>query len=151
VFNETTDEPELMAIAARLLAAVCWHGPVQVEFVRAPHDGMPLLLEVNPRFWGSLDLAIAAGVDLPSLTCRLALGERLDEAAEGPEGVRFAWVLPYALLALREGRWRESSMGALTDPATGTEICVADWLPHTAHLARLAGRSAWRLLRGSRS
>jgi predicted ATP-grasp superfamily ATP-dependent carboligase len=30
------------------------------------------LLEINPRFWGSLPLAIAAGVDFPVLLYRLA-------------------------------------------------------------------------------
>ena len=35
-------------------------------------------MEVNGRFWGSLQLAIDAGVDFPHLCCQLALRRPLD-------------------------------------------------------------------------
>jgi carbamoyl-phosphate synthase large subunit len=37
-------------------------------------DGVPALLEINPRFPGAMPLTIAAGVDMPSLALDLALG-----------------------------------------------------------------------------
>jgi predicted ATP-grasp superfamily ATP-dependent carboligase len=59
-------DPRLCEPAARLLAAMEWRGPAMVEF---RDDGVeePRLMEVNGRFWGSLQLAIAAGVDFPRL------------------------------------------------------------------------------------
>ena len=36
-------------------------------------DGKPKLIEVNPRFWGSLQAAIVAGVDFPYLLYRLVI------------------------------------------------------------------------------
>src|SRR5919106_2124795 len=59
-------DERLRAPAERLLRAMRWHGPAMVEF-RAPDTGTPVLLEVNGRFWGSLQLAIAAGADFPRL------------------------------------------------------------------------------------
>jgi hypothetical protein len=38
-----------------------------VEFKEDVRTGMPYLMEINGRFWGSLQLAIDAGVDFPLL------------------------------------------------------------------------------------
>jgi hypothetical protein len=50
-------------------------------------------MEVNGRFWGSLQLAIDAGVDFPHLSCQLALGHRLDLPASYRIGQRTRWWL----------------------------------------------------------
>lgn len=68
--------PEVFAAAKRLLDELGWHGVAMVEFkVRA--DGQFRLMEINPRFWGSLALPVKAGVDFPQGLLRLARGERL--------------------------------------------------------------------------
>src|SRR5206468_3161317 len=51
------------------------------------------LMEVNGRFWGSLQLAIDAGVDFPFLTCELALGREPDPPKSYEVGVRSRWLL----------------------------------------------------------
>ena len=45
-----------------------------VEFLRPDDGGPDLLMEVNGRLWGSLALAIRAGVDFPALWLRGLLG-----------------------------------------------------------------------------
>lgn len=84
-------DPRLRAPAARLLEELKWHGPAMVEF---RDDGVhaPWFLEVNGRFWGSLDLAIAAGIDFPTLWVRLLLGEQVDESQGYREGVTVRWL-----------------------------------------------------------
>jgi predicted ATP-grasp superfamily ATP-dependent carboligase len=59
-------EPRLREPSERLLSELNWHGPAMVEF---RDDGVeePWLMEVNGRFWTSLELAIQAGVDFPRL------------------------------------------------------------------------------------
>jgi carbamoyl-phosphate synthase large subunit len=42
--------------------------------VKGAADGAPALLEVNPRFPGTMPLTIAAGIDMPSLAVAEALG-----------------------------------------------------------------------------
>jgi hypothetical protein len=48
----------------RLLEALSWTGLAMVEF-RVGEDG-PSLMEVNGRIWGSLPLAVRAGMDFPA-------------------------------------------------------------------------------------
>ncbi len=61
---------EALDAAVALLRDVGWEGPAMVEFLRPTADGPDLLMEVNGRLWGSLALAIRAGVDFPVLWLR---------------------------------------------------------------------------------
>ena len=64
--------------AHRFAEATRWTGLAMLEF-RVPQDGgAPELLEINPRFWGSMPLAIACGVDFPYLAFELARRGRCD-------------------------------------------------------------------------
>lgn len=84
-------DPALRAATSRLLADLGWHGPVMLEFL---DDGRqaPWLMEVNGRFWGSLQLAVAAGVDFPLQWVRLLLGERVAAIPPSyPVGVTVRW------------------------------------------------------------
>lgn len=74
VYRESVDDPRLDAVGRELLEALDWHGPAMVEVKRDPRDDEYKLVEVNPRFWGSLPLAVAAGVDFPAAYCALAEG-----------------------------------------------------------------------------
>ena len=66
-------DPALFEYAARLLGALDFHGLAMVEFRVGP-DG-PALMEVNGRVWGSLPLAVAAGMDFPGRLVDLYLGD----------------------------------------------------------------------------
>lgn len=81
------------AHAERLLSRLNWHGVAMVEFKRDDRDGSLRLMEINGRFWGSLQLAIDAGVDFPALLARMALGEAVDPVLSYRVGVRTRWFL----------------------------------------------------------
>ncbi len=81
-------DERLEAPAIRLLEAVSWHGPAMVEFKLPAGADAPVFIEVNPRIWGSVHQAIAAGVNIPALAVRLALGEDLQGLQRGRPGVR---------------------------------------------------------------
>lgn len=59
------DETLLSKVHA-LLAHYYWEGAAMVEF-KTSGEGVPYLMEINPRFWGSLQLAIDAGADFPRI------------------------------------------------------------------------------------
>jgi len=107
-WRESLHAPAETAAAVRLLRAAGWWGVAHVEFKRDLRDGRFRLLEVNPRFAGSLHLAIESGVDFASLLVRWSLGEAV-EAPGYPEGIQARWLLPGDLLAflarLRQGRF----------------------------------------------
>lgn len=96
--------PDMLDYAMKLLRHLRWHGVAMVEFKR-DSKGTPVLMEINPRFWGSLELAIRCGVDFPYLAMQLAGGQR-PEMPEAREGVN-RWVigeLDSFLAAIRSGR-----------------------------------------------
>jgi protein-tyrosine-phosphatase/predicted ATP-grasp superfamily ATP-dependent carboligase len=55
----------LGAVAIRLLQEVRWQGIAMVEFRWDPVQKRAVLMEINGRYWGSLPLAMRAGVDFP--------------------------------------------------------------------------------------
>lgn len=77
--------------ANRLLRALGWHGVAMVEFKRDDRDGSLCLMEINARFWGSLQLAIDAGVDFPAMLAELALGGAVKPVESYTQGVRSRW------------------------------------------------------------
>jgi len=84
-------DPRLQQPASRLLSAMAWHGPAMVEF-RDDGTGAPCLIEVNGRFWGSLELAVRSGVDFPNLWAGLLHGERVEAPADYQTGVTLRWL-----------------------------------------------------------
>lgn len=57
--------PVLLEHSKKLMRATEWHGVAMVEFKLDEATNNSRLMEVNPRFWGSLPLAVAAGADFP--------------------------------------------------------------------------------------
>ena len=64
-------DPVLYEYSVRLLRELEWTGLAMVEFKLTP-DG-PRLMEINGRIWGSLPLAVRAGMDFPALMADLFL------------------------------------------------------------------------------
>lgn len=79
--------------AVALLEPLGWHGVAMLEYKQDRHSAIPYLMEVNGRFWGSLQLAVDAGVDFPYLAWQLATGGRPDPPAAYRGGLRSRWLL----------------------------------------------------------
>jgi predicted ATP-grasp superfamily ATP-dependent carboligase len=79
--------------ALRILQPLAWHGVAMVEFKQDSRTGRLFLMEVNGRFWGSLQLAIDAGVNFPLLACELAVGHRPQLGAPYRVGATNRWVV----------------------------------------------------------
>jgi predicted ATP-grasp superfamily ATP-dependent carboligase len=86
-------DQRLVDRANRLLGPLGWHGVAMVEYKRDAQTGEPFLMEVNGRFWGSLQLAVDAGVDFPALACQLAVGDSAEVPASYRIGVKSRWLL----------------------------------------------------------
>lgn len=83
----------------QLLEGLSWSGVAMVEWKVDPDSGRPLLLEINPRFWGSLALAVRAGVDFPAWYADAALGRPLPSVPpDYPAGVLTRWMWPGEVL-----------------------------------------------------
>jgi protein-tyrosine-phosphatase len=66
-----------------------WHGVAMVEFRYDRQHDTYWFMEINPRFWGSLPLAIAAGVDFPKALLSLAT-DQVTDSPRRPSAVKYA-------------------------------------------------------------
>lgn len=96
--RESVRQDDVRDLAHTLLKALNWFGVAMVEFKMDPRDGIPKLMEINPRFWGSLALPIAAGVNFPYLLYRMSRGEKFKPVEHYQTGKRCRWLLPGDIL-----------------------------------------------------
>jgi predicted ATP-grasp superfamily ATP-dependent carboligase len=140
-------DEELAARAEVLLRDLGWWGLVELQFLTGD-DGVPQLIDLNGRFFGSMALAEAARPGLADAWGRLVLGAPVPELPDARPGVRYAWLAGDLRRAsverrgglaadvadtLRWGRGAQHSVWDLRDPGP------------TWHLA------TWRLRNGARS
>jgi carbamoyl-phosphate synthase large subunit len=76
ITSRTVHDPELERIGGDAARAVGLTGVANVQ-VKDDPEGTPRLIEINPRFPGTMPLTIASGVDMPVLLVREALGTPL--------------------------------------------------------------------------
>ena len=83
--------PSLLDLCTRLLAAFDWEGVAMIELKMDRDTGRVCLMEINGRFWGSLQLAVDAGVDFPRLLLACATRACEPPVREYRLGVRSRW------------------------------------------------------------
>lgn len=84
-------DPGLVHQSRGLLEDLGWRGVAMVEYKLDASTGRPYLMEINGRFWGSLQLAIDAGVDFPRLLVDLARGRDPGPVPGWRSGIRSRW------------------------------------------------------------
>lgn len=91
-YRESIEPPkDLVGWSKALVADLRWNGVAMIEFKRRAETGVAALMEVNGRFWGSLQLAIDAGVDFPAMLIDQACGVPFDPPANYRVPVRSRW------------------------------------------------------------
>jgi predicted ATP-grasp superfamily ATP-dependent carboligase len=88
---ESIYESDLKDYGKKLLDALSWHGVAMVEFKRQKDTNQLYLMEINPKFWGSLDIALASGAIFPVWAALMELGEDMPYLEEYRRGLKFHW------------------------------------------------------------
>jgi predicted ATP-grasp superfamily ATP-dependent carboligase len=118
------NDPELLERSLMLMRALNWRGVAMVEWKVDPRDGIAKLMEVNPRFWGSLELAVRSGVNFPVLYAQAAAAQ--PSAYSRPiEAVRCRWLIPGDIL-----RWitaKAAARESLTEFLRGLPRQAEEW------------------------
>ena len=91
--RESVHHPKLVELGIQMLKALNWYGVAMVEWKVDPRDGEPKLMEVNPKFWGSIELAIYSGVDFPYLLYQMAVEGDVPPVFEYKDGIQCRWLL----------------------------------------------------------
>lgn len=130
-----------------LVALLRWSGLVELQFVLTPSRG-PVLIDFNGRFYGSIALACAAGINLPAIWAAMATGRPLPGVREARPGVRYQWLegdLRRARIERRDGLARDLlDTGRAAWPPTVHSVWRARDPRPAAHLVGLNLREALR-------
>jgi len=87
-FVESVENPIVLKYGLKLLKVINYYGVAEMDFIADSQDGKPKLLEINPRFWSSLQGAISAGVDFPYLLYRMAIDGDIKPSLNYKVGVK---------------------------------------------------------------
>ncbi|MBI2899407.1 MAG: ATP-grasp domain-containing protein [Planctomycetes bacterium] len=134
---ESIVDGTLTAHARALARELRWTGVAMAEFKGGR------LLEINPRFWGSLPLALRAGINFPDLLCRMAAGQAVGPVGSYRAGVRLRFLMldlaaAWQAMRARRGRTVGGFLRDLLDPRVSDGILELDDL--RASMAYVASR-----------
>ena len=114
---------KMVEAAGKLLSEVGWQGIAMVEFKRDIRDGKAKLMEINGRFWGSLQLAVSSGVDFPALCLDFYIGaQSASLSSEYQAGHRLKWfygIVDHLLIRLKKG---DSGLNLSSDAPTCWQV-----------------------------
>ena len=91
--RKTIKNEELVKLAFKLLKTINWSGAAMVEFRIDSRDNRPKLMEINPRFWGSLQLSILSGIDFPYKLYQLTMENDPKPELNYKENIYCRWLL----------------------------------------------------------
>jgi predicted ATP-grasp superfamily ATP-dependent carboligase len=72
---EFLHEDKVYDVVRQLMAKLNWTGVAHLDLRYDICDQRPKVIEVNPRYWGSLLGSLMAGINFPYLACLVALGD----------------------------------------------------------------------------
>lgn len=127
--------PALLAQCERLLDALGYEGAAMIEFKEDRATGEFVLMEINARLWGSVQLAVDAGVDFPAALVDLTLGHPIPTLPAVRQSVRTWWELgelDHALAIWRRTREQLHAPPGLQVGAGAALRALADrrWADH---------------------
>ena len=89
----STENDVLEEYAKIILTSQNYTGIAMVEFKFDEEKQQGWFIEVNPRFWGSLGLAINSGIDFPNMIYDLAMGKEIKFNGRYSLGIKYKWLL----------------------------------------------------------
>ncbi len=93
IFAETVENPEVLNHALKLLKAMNYYGMAEVEFIADERDKKIKLMEINPRFYDSIWVPIASGVDFPYLLYKMAMDGDIKPSFDYKTGIKCRYLL----------------------------------------------------------
>lgn len=97
----TLDATPVLPVAKRLVKALGWRGPMEIELMRRD-DGTLFLIEINPRFPAWIYLSAGADCNLPALLLETLAGKKSRAMATGKPGTTFLRVAEDRILAVED-------------------------------------------------
>ena len=126
----TTNAEDVHQAGKKILDYLQWHGPAMVEFKRDLETNELYLMEINPKFWGSLDLGIAAGFNPAKLYFSLIQkSEQRIVIHKTRESIKFQWPWQGDFSQIRSLRVLLAVIGDLLNPTVRKNLNLLDPAP----------------------
>lgn len=77
--NELVNRPDAVDVCKKLAAIIGLRGNVGFDLIDDPKDGIPKVIEINPRILACEKIGFVAGVDRAKMTLENEFGERVEE------------------------------------------------------------------------
>ena len=94
IINKTTKNSVLLDYAEKIIRHMKWNGILEFDFIKTS-TGSFYLLECNPKFWGTTQLTVSAGLNMPQqLVDHLYFEKSVSPMQEYKEGLVYKWLFP---------------------------------------------------------
>lgn len=120
IYNKKVSE-----IVKDLIRKLNWTGIAHIDLRYDENDDTFKVLELNPRYWGSLLGSLNAGINFPYLSCVCTLGEKLPDNEYQLKN----YIAPQDLLALLKTRMENRNQKQHKKYNTGFKYILIDPLP----------------------
>ena len=140
---EYVDDEQVFDLCTKLVRALVWSGPANIDLGYDEESGQPNVFEFNPRYWGSLLGGLSAGINFPYLHCLAGLGVEFAQPSYRRQPFANTRVRRTLSLYLAQNRHR----GRFTLAQTRLRFHLADPLPATIEFASRNWRAMRRLRR----
>lgn len=137
VYNITIRDDVIRGAGEKLMEAYGWDGIAMVEFKKDEHTGEYKLLEINPKFWGTSDLAIEAGINFPYLALKMLKKGDISPQLTYRVGLKYRWIFPEEVLYILMSEHKlinALDLIKLNPFDTKTNIWIRDPLPNLRQL-----------------
>jgi len=120
--------PEVLILGRRIVKELKWTGVIMVEFRRHIETGEYYLLEINPKLWGSLELALSKNIDIPRYIVEVFLYNRKPKEVTVKLNKRcFSWPLSgIHYLKINPKIWFKILRIGLANGISSTDIHIND-------------------------
>ena len=139
---------ELGAKGMKILNHLKWNGPAMVEFKQCKQTGTMFFLEINPKLWGSLDLCIRSGFDVPGDLVKLSNKEKVDDLLNNFQKVKYIWPIQEKKLFCNLFIFLSLKIRSRSEIIV-SNISLRDPIPNLIEFLYVKGKAALKILKHS--
>jgi len=112
---ETFYHPKIFEYGKKMLDELNWNGVAMVEFKYDEKVDKLWLMEINPKFWGSCELGLVAGINFGELIIKSFKGENIKEnlSPDSYKRIKFYWPLDNDILHILKNKKYKSLLDYL--------------------------------------
>lgn len=109
VFRKPVNEPQIESMVRTFCKATRWHGVAHMDFILTKGGGPPLLIDLTPRLWGAVGLAVENGMNFPLAALAVAIGDKdIGKHSNRPATQRTSqWIAGELMLCVENAKTRQ--------------------------------------------